>query len=153
VSLGVWGSAVRVESSLPPQEFKRGERPPPPPEGHTRNKKLPCDVLVRSRGGHVLCSLSCLLKLFGWYGLFASDVSVSVLFNIMKRWILPARACMEVLQYFSSKVFTSGRSLLAIWILWSQPASVSTKREPPGEAWSGRSLHTFMRSGQARLAV
>ena len=75
----------------------------------------------------------------------AFEVSGSVLYNIMKRRILSARACMEVLQSFSSKVFTGGRSPLVL--------SVSVrlgehKENRLGAAWSGRGMSIACEAGK-----
>ena len=53
-----------------------------------------------------------LAMLCGLYDRFASDVSGSVLSNIIKQRISPARACVKVLQSFSSKVFGARTALL-----------------------------------------
>jgi hypothetical protein len=68
----------------------------------------------------------------------------------MKRRISCARACVEVLQSFSSQVFTGGRLPLVLAVSVRLGAH---KESRLGAAWSGRSLPTCLRSWQARLAA
>jgi hypothetical protein len=62
----------------------------------------------------------------------AYGVGGSILYNLMKRRISSARASVKVLQSFSSKVYTGGRSPLVLVVLVRISPHLQAQREPAG---------------------